>query len=118
MDAPLDRLEQSAPAPVLRLWRGAASPAQVPAYLHHLRTRVEPVLATLDGYLGVAVMTRPVDALVEIVVLTRWQSIAAVSAFAGPDIDAAVVEPEARAVLAEYDTFVRHFTVALEVGND
>ena len=117
MDTPLDPPDASAPA-VLRLWRGAAAPADVPAYLDHLRTRVEPQLATLDGYRGVAVLTRPAGTLVEIVVMTRWRSLGDVTAFAGPDIDAAVVEPEARAVLVEYDAFVRHFSVAFEAISD
>lgn len=119
MEIPVEPSDESAAAPaVLRLWRGATTPAQLPAYLEHLRTRVEPVLGTIDGYLGVAVLTRPVDTLVEIVVMTRWRSLADVTAFAGPDIDAAVVEPEARALLAEYDSLVRHFSVAFEAIRD
>ena len=47
-----------------------------------------------------------------IVVQTRRASLDAVARFAGPDRDVAVVEPEALAVLAEHDPFVRHFTVA------
>ena len=118
MEIPVAPSDESAPLPVLRLWRGATTPAQVPAYLEHLRTRVEPALATLDGYLGVAVLTRPVEALVEIVVMTRWRSLADVTAFAGPDIDTAVVGPEARALLADYDGFVRHFSVVFEATRD
>ena len=118
MEIPVEPPDESAAFPVLRLWRGATTPAQVPAYLEHLRTRVEPMLAALDGYLGVAVMTRPVEALVEILVMTRWRSLADVTAFAAPDIDAAVVEPEARAVLIEYDDFVRHFSIVFEATRD
>lgn len=99
---------------VLRVWRGAAAPPDVPVYLHHLRARVEPALERLDGYLGVTVLTRPVGALVEIVVMTRWRSHGDIAAFAAPDIEAAVVEPDAQAILAEYDRFVRHFAVAHE----
>ena len=97
---------------VLRVWRGAATTANVPAYLAHFRSRVEPALAALAGFRGAEVLTRPSGALVEIVVHTRWASFEAIAAFAGPDRDVAVVEPEALAVLAEHDLFVRHFTVA------
>ncbi len=106
----------SGPAAVMRVWRGAAAPPDVPAYLQHLHTRVEPALGRLEGFQGVVVLTRPAGALVEIVVMTRWRSVADIAAFAAPDIDDAVVEPEAQAVLAEYDTFVRHFTVAHAAG--
>ncbi len=115
---PESDLFPDAPPAVLRVWRGAATPANLPAYLRHLRARVEPALASLDGYLGVAVLTRPAGDLVEILVMTRWRSRAAIAAFAGPDLEAAVVEAEARAVLAEYDRVVRHFDVALEATSD
>jgi hypothetical protein len=35
----------------------------------------------------------------------------AIRRFAGADPERAVVEPEARAVLADYDDFVRHYEV-------
>ena len=97
---------------VLRVWRGAAKPSDVPAYLEHFHSRVEPALRGIAGFRGAEVLTRAGGTLVEIVVHTRWASLDAVAAFAGPDLEAAVVEPEALAVLAEHDPFVRHFTVA------
>ena len=45
---------------------------------------------------------------------SRWQSMDAVRAFAGADPDRAVIEPGAKAVLAEYDDFVTHYEVTLE----
>ena len=98
--------------PVLRVWRGAAKPADVPAYLAHFRGHVEHTLRALAGYRGAEVLTRPAGDVVEIVVQTRWASLDAVTAFAGPDPNVAVVEPDALAVLAEHDAFVRHYAVA------
>jgi heme-degrading monooxygenase HmoA len=97
---------------VLRVWRGAAKPADVPRYLAHFRARVEPALRALAGFRGAEVLTRKADALVEIVVQTRWASLDAVTAFAGTDRDVAVVEPAALAILEEHDSFVRHYAVA------
>ena len=42
----------------------------------------------------------------------RWESLDAIRAFAGEDIDLAVVEPEARAVLSRFDSRVRHVELA------
>lgn len=104
---------------VLRVWRGAAKPDDVPAYLTHFRARVEPALLALAGFRGAEVLTRPAGALIEIVVQTRWTSLDAVTAFAGPDRDVAVVDPEALTVLTEHDAFVRHFTVShVSAGGD
>ncbi len=44
--------------------------------------------------------------------MTRWASIEAIRAFAGDDIDVAVVEAEARSVLVDFDTRVRHIELA------
>jgi hypothetical protein len=45
--------------------------------------------------------------------MTIWQSNSAIDAFAGPDREAAVVAPEAAALLTDYDRRVRHFEVAM-----
>lgn len=46
--------------------------------------------------------------------LTVWDSLKAIERFAGPNLDNAVVEPAAQAVLAGYDTTVTHHTVVVD----
>jgi heme-degrading monooxygenase HmoA len=48
------------------------------------------------------------------VVLTFWESLDAMRAFAGADTKTAVVAPEARAVLKDYDHEVRIFEVLVD----
>jgi len=55
---------------------------------------------------------RPTENALEILVITVWQSISAIDAFAGPDREAAVVAPEAATLLTDYDRRVRHFEIA------
>jgi hypothetical protein len=43
--------------------------------------------------------------------LTFWDSIASIRRFAGMDPTAAVVEPEAQALLTRFDAHVKHFDV-------
>jgi heme-degrading monooxygenase HmoA len=50
----------------------------------------------------------------ELVVLTFWESMDAIRAFAGTDVTRAVVAPEARAVLKDYDREVRIFEVLVD----
>jgi heme-degrading monooxygenase HmoA len=100
---------------VARVWRAAARPDDVPKYLHVFHAQVAPELQALPGFLGASVLTAPRGPLVDIVVTTRWTSRAAIEAFAGADLERAVIEPEALAVLAEHDDRVRHFDVALEI---
>lgn len=98
---------------IARVWRGVAAPGEAAeAYLAHLTGRVLPSLAGIPGHRGAQVLRRSVPAGSEFVVTTWWDSMEAVRAFAGEAPERAVVEPEARAVLAECDDFVRHFEVA------
>jgi mannose-6-phosphate isomerase-like protein (cupin superfamily) len=71
-----------------------------------------PRLEGTGGFLGATVERVEHDDATEIVVVTRWESLNAVRAFAGDDIDLAVVEPEARTALSGFDTRVRHIELA------
>jgi mannose-6-phosphate isomerase-like protein (cupin superfamily) len=95
---------------IARRWRGWAEDRPgADAYEAHFERAVRPRLAATDGFLGATLeRVEGADGRTEIVVVTRWESMDAIRAFAGDDVDAAVVEPDARAVLAEFDTQVRH----------
>ncbi len=101
---------------IVRLWSARTTHAQSPAYLHHFSNQVLPVLRKFGGYVSSSVLTRPVESAVEILVMTVWQSFTAIDAFAGPDREAAVVAPEAAALLTDYARRVRHFEVATTDG--
>ena len=97
---------------IVRLWSARTSQVQSQAYLQHFSGAVLPALRKFEGYLGSTVLTRPTEGVVEIMVLTVWQSLSAIDAFAGPDREAAVVAPEAAALLTDFDRRVRHFDTA------
>jgi len=98
---------------IARLWRGqTATAANTDAYFQHLTETVFPALKDLAGHCGGWVLRRDVDGGTEFLAVTLWESRQAIEAFAGADIDKAIVEPEARAVLAEFDDFARHYEVA------
>ena len=50
----------------------------------------------------------------KVTVLTLWDSMAAIERFAGADVTAAVVEPEAQAFLTRFDSRVEHFEVLVD----
>ena len=103
----------STPASIVRSWSARATAAGADAYVAHFRSSALPALRERSGHRGALVLRRPEDGLIRITVLTLWTSMATVVEFAGADPDAAVVEPAARAVLADFDTRVTHFEVAL-----
>ena len=101
------------PASVIRSWSARAAPAGADTYVDHFRSAVLPALQRRPGHRGALMLQRRQDGLIRITVLTLWTSMAAVAEFAGADADAAVVEPPARDVLADFDEHVEHFELAL-----
>ncbi len=99
---------------IARIWTARTTPARAPGYADHLRMRVLPQLRALNGYSGASLLRRDVNGETELIVITRWRSLEAVRAFAGADIEAAVVEDEAAALLSRYDERVRHYDIVAE----
>jgi heme-degrading monooxygenase HmoA len=100
---------------IMRSWRGRASTRRSDDYPKHFRRAVVPDLRGVPGFLGAHLSQRRDGDRVEFLVLTRWESMEAVRAFAGPDVDKAVVEPGAVAALDDFDDTVRHYEVLEEV---
>ncbi len=102
---------------IARLWRGqAAGAANADAYARHVTGTVFPSLKDLAGHRGAWLLRREIDGGTEFLAVTLWQSRQTIEAFAGDDIGKAVVEPEARAVLAKFDDFASHYEVAFAEG--
>lgn len=101
------------PASVIRSCSARATSAGADAYVDHFRSAVLPALQRRPGRRGALVQQRRQDGLIRMTVLTLWTSMAAVAEFAGADADAAVVEPPARDVLADFDERVEHVELAL-----
>jgi heme-degrading monooxygenase HmoA len=94
---------------IARLWRGRAMPELADIYFHHVTERVFPSLESIPGHRGAWLLRRETEGRVEFLVLTLWDSMEAVERFAGNDPSVAVVEPAARAALAEFDEIVAHY---------
>src|SRR5215470_4879218 len=97
---------------VARLWSARTTAQRSRAYLDYFSSEVLAELRAVAGFVSAEVLTREAAGVVEILVLTVWQSSEAVLAFAGPDREAAVVHPAAQALLTDYDKRVRHFDLA------
>ena len=100
---------------IVRHWSARATEAQLPKYLEHFSKNVLPELRRVDGFLGVTVSTRRAEREAEIFVETTWRSLDAIRDFAGADVEAAVVAPEAAALLKDYDRRVRHTEIAISL---
>jgi heme-degrading monooxygenase HmoA len=100
---------------IARLWRGKATNAgNAEAYARHVTGTVFPSLQELAGHRGAWLLRREVDGASEFLAVTLWESRRSIEAFAGPDIAKAIVEPQGRAVLSEFDDFAHHYEVVAQ----
>jgi uncharacterized protein len=96
---------------ILRLWKARSTVERAGEYVQYVTSKVFPALRAIPGHRGAYLLRRALDGATELVVLTLWQSMEAVRRFAGANPEKAVVEPEARAILASFDDSVTHFEV-------
>jgi heme-degrading monooxygenase HmoA len=87
------------------------NPNRAQEYIKHLRTETFPALRKIPGFVDASILTRPVGAAVEFLIVTRWDSMDAIAKFSGADPEAAVVPAKAADMMIEYDRRVRHFEV-------
>src|SRR5262249_55051958 len=99
---------------VIRQWRGLAKKEKELIYIDHFHQEVLPRLRQIAGFLGATVLRTEGRDGVELTVLTRWQSMEAIRAFAGTNLDVAVVAEEAKPCFHRYEKRVTHHTVALD----
>jgi heme-degrading monooxygenase HmoA len=99
---------------IIRVWTAHATPDGAEKCQARFVEKILPRLKPLAGYLGASLLRRPDGDEVELILLTRWESLEAVRPFAGPDIERAVVDTEAAAIMTRWDPRVRHYEVALE----
>ncbi|MBA3457869.1 MAG: hypothetical protein H0T42_32605 [Deltaproteobacteria bacterium] len=98
---------------IVRTWRARATPVNARLYVAFFHRHLRPMFGAFQGHRGALVLTRADDVVVEITVLTMWDSFDAIAAFA-PDVDRAVVEDEAKNYLLSFDPVVQHHHCALD----
>ena len=96
---------------ISRQFRALAHPNRAHDYVEHLRTETFPALRKIPGFVDASILSRPFRPGVEFLIITRWDSMDAIAAFAGADPEAAVVPAKAAEMMLEYDRRVRHFEV-------
>jgi len=94
---------------IVRTWRGWTARDDTEAYLDYVeRTGIAAYRAT-PGNLGAWTLIRSEGDRTEFVTLSFWESLDAVRAFAGEDVDRAVFYPEDDRYLVERETRVLHY---------
>ncbi|MCI0444592.1 antibiotic biosynthesis monooxygenase [bacterium] len=96
---------------IARVWRGWTKVENADAYEKLLREKVYPNLQKINGYKGGYILRKDNEDEVEFVTINLFESLDAVKAFAGPQYEMPVFEPEARLLLSKVEPIARHYDV-------
>jgi hypothetical protein len=101
---------------IVRTWSATADSAGAGNYSRYFAGTLLPELRKLPGFAGACLLSRDVGegGTAELTAHTFWVSAEAISAFAGDDITLSVVEPEAQAMLLDFDRTATHRSVLLD----
>ena len=96
---------------IARTWHGTVPTSKAEAYHEFLLRTGVPDYRRTPGNLGVFVLRRVEGELAHFLLLTLWESSAAIRAFAGANIDKAVYYSEDPEYLLELEPWVKHYEV-------
>jgi len=96
---------------IARTWRGWTSADDADRYADYVNETGVPGLAGTEGNRGVYMLRRIEGDRAEFIVLSLWESLDAIKAFAGDDIEKAVFYPEDENFLIEREWTCVHYEV-------
>ena len=97
---------------VARTWRGWTSSEDADAYVDYLKETGMRAYAETPGNRAAHLLRRETGGRTEFVTFTLWDSLEAIRAFAGEDVERAVFYPEDDRFLVDREETVTHFDVA------
>ena len=97
---------------IARHWKGTAKPGLASAYERHLLEETFPALSKLQCFTKASILKRAVPGGEEFLIITEWDSVQAIKAFAGEDAEAAVVPAKVHEMMVEYDKKAIHYEIA------
>jgi heme-degrading monooxygenase HmoA len=102
---------------IARMWTGATRAADADAYEEYMHEVALPGYANVAGNRAVLMLRRARDDdRTEFTMITVWDELENVVAFAGPDPERAVFYPRDEQFLVERDLTVRHYDVYGDLG--
>jgi heme-degrading monooxygenase HmoA len=100
---------------IARVWAGAVRTTDADEYADYIRATGFAEYGRTPGNRGAWLLRRDHDGLTEFITLSLWDSVEAIRAFAGEDIEAAVLYPEDERYLVDGESSITHYVVADEI---
>ena len=101
---------------IARVWRGITLKEKADDYLAYLHETGLRDYAKTSGNRGVTILRRNQGEHCEIMLISLWESMDAVRAFAGENPDRSVYYPEDEHFLLQMEPLVRHYDVAEQIA--
>lgn len=97
---------------IARIWTGATRDEDADAYEEYMREVALPGYTNVAGHRTLLMLRRPRgDGSTEFAMVTCWDDMESIAAFAGPDPERAVFYPRDEQFLVDRDLTVRHYEV-------
>src|SRR5215207_9418714 len=96
---------------IARVWTGAVRTGDADVYADYIRATGFAEYGQTAGNLGAWLLQRHEGDRTKIIALSLWDSVEAIRAFAGDDIDAAVLYPDDERYLLDGASSVTHYDV-------
>jgi heme-degrading monooxygenase HmoA len=102
---------------IARLWSGAVRTADADRYAGYIRETGFAEYGETPGNRGAWLLRRDHEGTTEFVTLSLWDTVEAIHAFAGEDIEAAVLYPEDERYLIGGESRIAHYDVAERIAD-
>ncbi len=100
---------------IARIWHGVVPASRADEYYNYLNQTGLPDYRKTPGNRGVTVLRRLEGEQAHFLLISYWESMEAIRAFSGPDMEKAVYYPEDSNFLLELEPSVVHYEV-MEIG--
>jgi heme-degrading monooxygenase HmoA len=100
---------------IARIWHGTVPVEKAPEYHAYLLRTGIPDYRQTPGNRGIQLLSRIEGAVTQFFIVTFWEDLDSIRAFAGPDVERARYYPEDDGFLLHKEPFVTHYDV-LAIG--
>ena len=97
---------------IARLWSGAVRTTDADVYARYIQDTGFAEYGRTPGNRGALLLRRDDEGVTEFIALSLWDGVEAIRAFAGDDIEAAVLYPEDERYLIDGESRTTHYDVA------
>lgn len=103
---------------IARIWHGAVAEEKADVYRSYIKSTGLTELRATSGNLGAYLFWREEGSLVHFLLISIWENLEAIKAFAGPEIGKARYYPRDADYLIELEPKVIHYKLAFGDGRE